>query len=150
VREPVVQRDRVQTRVSPRGSAARLDAAGVGTGAYPYRDGRVLSFVMVRLTGLFLTVLVLGHFGLTHIVTDVAETDSSFIARRWSSAVWLTWDWLLLFMAILHGAAGVWVVIDDYTPDLARRRRRRRALVIVSALALVIGTATIVTVILRG
>jgi succinate dehydrogenase / fumarate reductase, membrane anchor subunit len=119
-------------------------------GASPYASGRVVSFVMVRLTGLFLSVLVLGHFGLTHIVTDVAETDSSFIARRWSSAVWLIWDWLLLFMAILHGATGIWVAIDDYTPDLASRRRRRRMLVAASALALAIGTATIVTVIVRG
>ena len=69
--------------------------------------GHVLTWVLVRLTGLILTVLVLGHFALTHIIYDVAETDAAFIARRWSSALWLAWDWLMLAWAILHGAAGV-------------------------------------------
>jgi succinate dehydrogenase / fumarate reductase membrane anchor subunit len=106
---------------------------------------RLWSFVLVRLTGLMLTVLVLGHFGLTHIVNDVAETDSAFVARRWGSALWVTWDWLMLATAIVHGAVGVWVAIDDYTPDLAGRRRRQRVLLGLSAVALSLGTITIVT-----
>jgi succinate dehydrogenase hydrophobic anchor subunit len=98
----------------------------------------------MRATGLVLTVLVLGHFALTHIVNDVAETDAAFVARRWGSALWVTWDWLMLATAIAHGATGVWIAIDDYTPELARRGRRRAFLVGVSAVALGIGTLAIV------
>ena len=108
----------------------------------------LLTWVLVRLTGLLLTVLVLGHFALTHIIYDVAETDAAFIARRWSSALWLAWDWLMLASAILHGAAGVWITIDDYTPIGARRRRLHRLLVAVSALVFVAGTLTITAAIL--
>ena len=111
----------------------------------PTRDrARLWSFVLVRLTGLLLTVLVLGHFGLTHIVNDVAETDSAFVARRWGSALWVTWDWLMLATALVHGAAGVWIAIDDYTPDAAGRDRRRRVLTGLSAAALALGTITLV------
>lgn len=105
---------------------------------------RLWSFVLVRLTGLVLTILVLGHFGLTHIVNDVAETDSAFVARRWSSALWVTWDWLMLATAITHGAAGVWIAIDDYTPNAASRSRRRQVLIGLSAVALALGTVTLV------
>jgi succinate dehydrogenase / fumarate reductase membrane anchor subunit len=116
-------------------------------GAEPRRTGdgaRPWSFVLVRLTGLALSVLVLGHFALTHIVNDVAETDSAFVARRWDSALWVTWDWLMLVCAVAHGAAGVWVAIDDYTPEIAGRRRRHRVLLGLSAVALALGTITIV------
>jgi succinate dehydrogenase hydrophobic anchor subunit len=91
-----------------------------------------------------LTVLVLGHFTLTHIVHDVADTDAAFVARRWGSVLWVVWDWLMLATAIAHGATGVGIAIDDYSPELASRRRRRRVLLGLSALALVGGTATIV------
>jgi succinate dehydrogenase hydrophobic anchor subunit len=109
----------------------------------PNRPG-VATFVLVRLTGLLLAVLVLGHFALTHIVNDVGDTNAAFVARRWGSVLWVTWDCLMLAAAITHGAAGLWIAIDDYTSLLTARRRRRRVLLGISALALALGTLTIV------
>jgi succinate dehydrogenase hydrophobic anchor subunit len=105
---------------------------------------RVASFVLVRVTGLLLTVLVLGHFALTHIVHDVAETDAAFVARRWGSVLWLVWDWLMLVAALTHGAAGVAVAIDDYAAGADQRGRYRRLLFGGTAVAMVAGTLTIV------
>ena len=48
----------------------------------------LFGWLLVRLTGLLLTVLVIGHFALTHIVTDVAQTGSAYVASRWGSARW--------------------------------------------------------------
>src|SRR5687767_12125051 len=108
----------------------RVRAGYHGAQTRPASDGRhAATFVLVRVTGLALTILVLGHFALTHIVNDVAETDAAFVARRWGSALWVTWDWLMLTAAIVHGAAGVSVAIDDYATDDARRARWRRILV---------------------
>jgi succinate dehydrogenase hydrophobic anchor subunit len=81
----------------------------------------LFTWLMVRVTGLILTVLVIGHFALTHILTDVAETDATFVTARWASALTIGWDWLMLASAVLHGAAGLRVVIGDYAPDRARR-----------------------------
>ena len=107
-------------------------------------DGRRLAAsVAVRVTGLALAVLVLGHFTLTHIVTDVADADAGYIARRWGSALWLAWDWTMLATALFHGAAGVWIAVEDYSPDPLRRRRLQRALVAVTLGMLVLGTATL-------
>jgi succinate dehydrogenase hydrophobic anchor subunit len=99
---------------------------------------------MVRVTGLMLAILVLGHFALTHIVTDVAETGAEFIDQRWGSALWLLWDWAMLTAALLHGAAGVSISIEDYTPDSRKRKRRQRLLVLISTLLFVLGLTIIV------
>jgi succinate dehydrogenase hydrophobic anchor subunit len=133
-----------QTRI------AEIDAPAVRTGRRPAQprrsrpNARTASFILVRVTGLALTVLVLGHFTLTHIVHDVADTNSAFVAKRWGSALWVIWDWLMLAAALAHGAAGVWIAIDDYTPAAAQRARRRSILLGLSALALALGTLTIV------
>lgn len=105
--------------------------------------GRLFYYLTVRITGLLLAILVLGHFVVTHITTDVAETGSDFIARRWGSVLWLLWDWAMLTAAMLHGAAGVWNAIEDYTPDHEKRRRRQRLLVYISTLLFVLGLVVI-------
>jgi succinate dehydrogenase hydrophobic anchor subunit len=119
-------------------------------GAVTPRGGRsrALAYLLLRITGVLLAVLVLGHFALTHVVTDVEDTGSAFIGRRWASAFWLAWDWTMLGAAFLHGGAGAWVVIDDHTPDRAARRRRRRALVAVCATLWVVGSAMIASAVL--
>lgn len=109
----------------------------------PASSGRLFYYVMVRVTGLMLAVLLLGHFAVTHIITDVAETGSDFVARRWSSVLWLLWDWTMLTAAMLHGAAGVWIAIEDYTPDREKRRRRQRLLVSISTLLFALGLVVI-------
>jgi succinate dehydrogenase / fumarate reductase membrane anchor subunit len=134
----------VAERAGADSNASGIRPAYRGAEARPTRDRRrIAAFVLVRFTGLLLTALVLGHFAVTHLVNDVADTDAAFVARRWGSALWLTWDWLMLVAAIVHGAAGVSVAIDDYATDGARRGRYRRILIGLSAVALAVGTATI-------
>lgn len=76
----------------------------------------------MRGTGVLLSVLVLGHLLFVHLLTDVSRTGASFVARRWSSALWLTWDGTMLTAALVHGAIGVSTVIRDYTRRPATRR----------------------------
>ncbi len=87
----------------------------------------VVDYVLLRVTGLALSVLVLGHFAVTHLVTDVARDDSAFVARRLSSAIWITWDATMLAAALLHGSIGVRLAIADYASG--RRRRALQAIV---------------------
>ena len=54
----------------------------------------------------------------------------------------------MLTAAMLHGAKGVWIVIEDYTPDPEKRRRRQRLLVSISALLFVLGLVVIAATIL--
>jgi succinate dehydrogenase / fumarate reductase membrane anchor subunit len=107
----------------------------------------LFAWLLVRFTGLILTVLVIGHFALTHIVTDVAQTGSSYVASRWASALVVGWDWIMLAAAVLHGAVGLRVVIGDYAP--ARGRGVLVGLLVVLGVAMVaLGTWTIARVLI--
>lgn len=74
----------------------------------------------MRGTGLLLSVLVLGHLLFVHILTDVSQTGSTFVARRWSSALWVVWDGTMLTAAFLHAGIGMRTIIRDYTRRGAR------------------------------
>ena len=108
----------------------------------------LFGWLLVRLTGLLLTVLVIGHFALTHIVTDVAQTGSAYVASRWGSALVVGWDWLMLASAVLHGAVGLRVVVGDYAgPSL--RRALVPLLVVLSVAMVALGSWTIARVLIR-
>ncbi len=100
---------------------------------------RELSYIALRTTGLLLAVLALGHFLITHIVNDVAETDSNFVIGRWSSTIWVVWDVLLLTSALIHAFAGLAVVVHDYSKNPKSRLRTLRLLSIFVMLLLVTG-----------
>jgi succinate dehydrogenase hydrophobic anchor subunit len=104
---------------------------------------RLFTYVLLRVTGLMLSVLVLGHFAVTHLLTDVARDDSAFVARRLSSALWVSWDATMLAAAIAHGAAGVRLALSDYSADAGRRRLLERCVVSFSVVLFVLGVIAI-------
>lgn len=99
----------------------------------------------MRISGLVLVVLALGHFALTHIINDVVDTDAGFVADRWSNPLWRTYDWALLTLALFHGLNGLRVITDDYVRSPGKRAAVKSVLYIVSGTLFVYGTLTIVT-----
>lgn len=114
------------------------------------RQPRLAAFLVMRTTAVLLAVLVLGHFAVTHLVTDVAQTGSSFVLRRWSSALWLAWDWTMLVAALGHAGAGLWLMIDEQAPAAPLRRRLQVATAAAVVLLLVVGTTAITVAGARG
>ena len=104
---------------------------------------RLAAFLLMRVTAVALAVLVLGHFAVTHLVDDVAETGSSFVLRRWSSALWLAWDWTMLAAALAHAGAGIWLLIDEQARAPRARRLLQRALAAAVGVLLAVGTTTL-------
>ena len=107
------------------------------------RRPRLAVFLLMRATAAALAVLVLGHFAVTHLVNDVADTGSSFVLRRWSSGLWLAWDWTMLATALAHAGCGLWLVIDEQARSAAARRRAHVAVAVTVAALLAVGTAAI-------
>ena len=104
---------------------------------------RVAAFVVMRATAVVLAVLVLGHFAVTHLVNDVAETDSSFVLRQWSSALWLAWGWAMLAAALAHAGTGIWLLVDEQATAARTRRLFHAALAGTVAVLLAVGTAAL-------
>lgn len=111
---------------------------------------RLAAFLVMRATAVLLAVLVLGHFAVTHVVTDVAQTGSSFVLRRWSSALWLAWDWTMLAAALAHAGAGIWLMIDEQAPSAVLRRRLQVATAATVTVLLVVGTTALTIAGARG
>jgi succinate dehydrogenase / fumarate reductase membrane anchor subunit len=90
--------------------------------ARPASGGLELAiWYLIRLTGLGLFVLALGHFLITHVVYDpVEQTGAWIVEERWGSLLWRTVDWLMLSMVIFHSFMGVRTVLQDYTRGILR------------------------------
>ena len=110
----------------------------------PETSSRLFEYVVLRVTGLMLSVLVLGHFAVTHFVTDVAHDDSAFVARRLSSTLWIAWDATMLAVALAHGAAGTRLAISDFSTDPQVRRLWSRVTGAVVAALFLLGLLVIV------
>ncbi|HVE90753.1 MAG TPA: succinate dehydrogenase hydrophobic membrane anchor subunit [Actinomycetota bacterium] len=79
------------------------------------------TWLFMRLSGVVLLFLALGHLAIQHIFNDVGDLSFEVVAQRWSGGFWRTWDWLLLVLALLHGTNGARTMIHDYI----RKPRRR-------------------------
>jgi succinate dehydrogenase / fumarate reductase membrane anchor subunit len=100
----------------------------------------------MRISGVILLFLVLIHLYIMHLVDEgVERVNFRFVAERWDNVGWKTFDWLLLVLALLHGVNGLRVIIDDYVHNPGTRVAAKGALYAVTVIALVMGTAVIVT-----
>ncbi len=104
------------------------------------------SWVFMRVSGLLLVFLVLGHL-LIMMVLDggVQRINFAFVAGRWSSPFWQTWDLLQLWLAELHGVNGLRTVINDYAERDGTRFWLKMLLYTSALLVLVLGTLVIFT-----
>ena len=101
------------------------------------------SWAFMRLSGLALVFLALIHFSITHIVNDVVDTDYDFVAERWHNPLWRLFDWLLLVLALAHGANGLRWIVDDYVRAPGRRKAVKAVLYGLTGVLVIVGTLTI-------
>ncbi|HEY8425386.1 MAG TPA: hypothetical protein VIK73_05145 [Limnochordales bacterium] len=106
------------------------------------------SWLFMRLSGLLLVFLALGHLAIMHVIHSVEEIDYDFVAARLAGplgTLWRTYDLLLLALALLHGLNGLRVVIDDYVHTPRWRAVTLTALYVVGAFTLVLGAVVLFT-----
>jgi len=99
----------------------------------------------MRLSGIVLVFLVLGHFTIVHLIdTGVDRVDFAFVSGRWASPFWQAYDGAMLVLGLMHGTNGMRVVVEDYVR--ASRIPFYKGLLYVSAFAmLVLGLLIIIT-----
>ncbi len=72
------------------------------------------SWFFMRISGLLVIFLVVGHVMLVHVINPVEAVDFEFVVRRWANPFWRIYDFLLLWLALIHGLNGVKYAVDDY------------------------------------
>ncbi len=104
------------------------------------------AWIFMRMSGLLLFVLVLGHIGIMLLLDGgVSRINFAFVAGRWASPFWRTWDLAQLWLAMLHGTNGLRTIINDYAERDGTRFWLKMLLYTSSALILMLGTLVIFT-----
>ena len=98
------------------------------------------SWLFMRISGLVLLVLALGHLVLMHLIHNVDEISYAFVASRYAGWLWRGYDLLMLILAMIHGANGARILIDDYLHAPVWRRLALTALYLVCGGLLALGT----------
>lgn len=79
----------------------------------------------MRISGLALVLLALGHLFIVHILFNVETINYAFVADRWTTPVtgilWRLYDLTMVALAVLHGLNGLRQVLDEYIVRPARR-----------------------------
>jgi succinate dehydrogenase / fumarate reductase membrane anchor subunit len=104
------------------------------------------SWVFMRISGLLLVFLVLGHLLVMHIADGgVERVNFAFVAGRWSSPFWRTWDLAMLWLAELHGTNGLRTIVNDYAQRGQTRFWLKTILYVSTFLVVMLGTLVIFT-----
>lgn len=100
-------------------------------------------WVFMRISGLVLVFLVLGHVYFNNIVINVGEVDYAYVAERLSKSWVRVYDTFLLGFAMLHGTNGLRYSIEDYVQRPGRRFAWKITLFTVSGIIFVLGAMTL-------
>ena len=122
--------------------AARPRTLGEARAAYS-SNGELAWWVFMRISGLVLVFLVLGHVYFNNIVINVAEVDYNYVAERLSKSWVRIYDTFLLGFAMLHGVNGLRYSIEDYVQRPGRRFAWKIVLFTVSGVIFVLGAMTL-------
>jgi succinate dehydrogenase / fumarate reductase, membrane anchor subunit len=128
---PLIEPPRARTKKTPRTTRTNFELYG---------------WLFMRLSGVVLVVLVLGHL-LIQLVLDggVSKIGFAFVAGRWASPFWQAWDLTMLWLAMLHGANGLRTVINDYAERAKTRFWLKNLLYTATVFTVLLGTLVIFT-----
>ena len=123
-------------------------------GAEPRRGSRerpvggfeLWAWLFMRISGLVLLVLAVGHVLIMHVVDEgVDRVNFAFVQLRWQSPFWRTWDWGLLTLALIHGINGLRVIALDYVRPAGVRFTLNMLFYVLGFALFVLGTVVVFT-----
>lgn len=114
--------------VSPYGSRQR-----------PSGGAELYAWLFMRLSGVVLLLLALGHLFIMHVFNSIHTIDYNFVAARYLRWFWRAYDGAMLWLAMIHGMNGMRTLLDDYLKPPVRGLAVK-ALYAVGLLFLVVGT----------
>lgn len=88
------------------------------------------AYTFMRVSGVFLLFLAVGHMFLQHIIRDVHDLNLQVVIDAWRSWGWRAYDLLLLIFAVAHGFNGLRNVLTDYIHSTKTLNIINRALAI--------------------
>ena len=122
------------------------DLLGPDTRSVSRTNYELYSWLFMRISGIVLVFLVLGHLFIMNILDGgVQRINFGFVAGRWASPFWQVWDLLQLWLAMLHGGNGLRTIINDYAERATTRKVLQSLLLVTVIFIVLLGTLVIFT-----
>ncbi len=102
------------------------------------------AWLFMRLSGVILLVLALGHLFIMHVFNNIHEIDYNFVVSRYLHLFWRVYDLAMLWLALIHGLNGLRTILDDYLKP-PFRRMAVQGIYILAIFFLIVGTWVILT-----
>lgn len=81
----------------------------------------IWSWILQRITAVFLVIGLFLHFWVLHYIDDKPLTFS-VVQERVQSPFWIIFDSLLLIAVVYHALNGIWSIVLDWNPRKSIRR----------------------------
>jgi succinate dehydrogenase / fumarate reductase membrane anchor subunit len=111
----------------------------------PESGVELYAWVFMRLSGILLLVLALVHLFVMHVVNDVDAIDFHFVAQRYATPFWRTFDLMMLWLALIHGLNGLRTVVIDYVRPRGWRFASLASIYVICFVFLALGSLVILT-----
>jgi succinate dehydrogenase / fumarate reductase membrane anchor subunit len=103
------------------------------------------AWLFMRLSGVSLILLAVGHMVMQHITHDVHEVTVGWVlGLRWGLAWIRVWDLALLSLAFVHGLNGFRAVVQDYIHNATALKLVKLLIIAAGLIVLLMGAVAIV------
>lgn len=117
-----------------------------GTRERPAGGFELWAWLFMRISGVVLLFLAVGHVLIMHVFEEgIDRVNFDFVAGRWDDPLWLTWDWAMLSLALVHGINGLRVVVQDYVRPPGARFAVNMIFYTLGFILFVLGTVVVFT-----
>lgn len=103
------------------------------------------AWLFMRVSGVVLLFLALGHLAIMHVIHNIEQIDYQFVARRYATPFWRTYDLVMLWLALLHGLNGARTMVEDYVAARGWRVASLASLYVIGFIFLSLGSLVILT-----
>lgn len=130
----------------PRSKDTTVNGVKYNRSSSKRNNSEMYAWLFMRFSGVLLVVLIFGHLFVNLMQPGgVHAIDFGFVGGKLANPFWQVWDLLLLWLAMLHGANGIRVIIDDYAEKDGVRFALKVALFLATAFVILLGTLVIFT-----
>ena len=117
--------------------------APYGSRNKPSGGAELYAWIFMRLSGLALLFLAVGHLLIMHVFNSIHSIDYDFVAARYERMFWRGYDLTMLWLALIHGLNGLRTILDDILKGFVRDVAVR-VLYVLGVCFLAIGTYAVV------
>ena len=119
----------------------------MSSGLRPKPDSglELYAWLFMRISGVVLLFMALGHLCIMHIINNIEVINYAFVAKRFATPFWRTYDVVMLWLAMIHGVNGIRTLVEDYISARGWRLVSLASLYVVGFILLALGSMVIFT-----